>query len=282
MKLMKSGYLIDVLYWIAGCAVYSVAVALFLSPNQISPGGFTGISTAVNALTRIPSGTVLLVLNIPLLILEYKKFGGGFIIKTAAATFILSITLNIAETVLPQYKIEPILASVFGGVISGFGLSLILLRGATTGGVDVIAMLINNRHKHFSIGRIVMLFDFGVVLFAVFVYGNIESALYSLIAIYAASKIIDYMLYGADRGKLLFIISENASGISTKIAERLRRGATILNARGGYTNNPQKMLVCAVRVHEAAELHKIVHETDPKAFIMVADAGEIIGEGFKK
>lgn len=281
VKLKKNGYIIDILYWFAGCSIYALAVAMLLTPNEITPGGFTGISTAVKTLTGIPSGTILMLLNIPLLIVQYKKFGGGFILKTVAATFILSICLNIAESVLPKYKINPILAAVFGGIISGFGLSLILLRGATTGGVDVVAMLINSRYRHLSIGRIIMLFDFIVIAFAVIVYGNIESALYSLITIYAASKIMDSVLYGADKGKLLFVVSEKSAEISKLVGSELGRGTTLLSARGGFTGNSQNVLLCAVRAHEVAELHKIIFQTDDKAFIMVADAGEIIGQGFK-
>ncbi len=197
---MKKRYVTDVLYWVTGCAIYSFAVAALISPNKISPGGFTGVATALSHLSGVPSGTVLLALNIPLLIFAFKKMGGGFILKTVAVTFLLSFSLNIAENIVPEFVVNPVLASVFGGIMSGFGLSLILLRGATTGGVDIVAMLINSKKPHFSLGRIIMLFDFGVIALAALTYGNIESALYSIITIYVASQIIDSVLYGGDRG----------------------------------------------------------------------------------
>ncbi len=278
----KYRYIKDIIYWVVGCSIYSVAVTALISPNEISPGGFTGIATAVARLSALPAGTILLTLNIPLLIIAYKKLGGGFTLKTVAVTFLLSTTLNISESLVPAYVVNPILAAVFGGIVSGFGLSLILLRGATTGGVDVVAMIINSRRPQFSLGRIIMLFDFAVVAFAALVYHNIESALYSVITIYAAARIMDGVLYGGDRGKILFIVSELADKISETVGTELRRGVTRLSARGGFTGQEKPMLICAVRKHEVSPLLFIIREIDPTAFTVVSDAGEIIGEGFKK
>lgn len=278
----NSGIITDIIFWIAGCSIYSAAVVVLLEPNSISPGGFTGIATLVDYLIGIPSGTVLFLMNIPLIILEYKKFGGSFIIKNVAATVILSITLDIADYLLPEYKVDGILASVFGGIISGLGLSLVLLRGATTGGVDVIAKLVNAKYRHLSVGRVMLASDFLVVTAAAVVYRNIESALYSLIAIYASSKIIDSVLYGSDKGKLIFVITDKADKITDSVLKTLHRGITKLSAVGAYTHSEKTVLMCAVRRHEAAALHKIIKDTDNKAFVLVTDAGEIIGEGFKQ
>lgn len=278
----RKRYIKDIIYWVVGCSIYSVAVTALLSPNEISPGGFTGVATLAAALTGLPAGTWLLALNIPLLIVAFKKLGGGFTLKTVAVTFLISVALNIAEALMPAYVVNPVLAAVFGGILSGFGLSLILLRGATTGGVDVIAMIINSKRPHFSIGRIIMLFDFAVVALAALVYGNIESALYSIITIYTASRIMDGVLYGADRGKILFIISKRADEISAAVGREMHRGTTLVPARGGFTGKNQPMLICAVRKYEVSQLLFTVRECDPKAFTVVADAGEIIGEGFKK
>ena len=278
----KKRYIKDVLYWVVGCGIYSFAVAALITPNEISPGGFTGIATALAVLLGLPAGTVLLALNIPLLIIAFKKLGGGFIIKTVAVTFLLSFSLNIAEKIVPQFQVNPILAAVFGGIISGFGLSLILLRGATTGGVDVIAMLINSGKPHFSLGRIIMLFDFGVIAFAALTYGNIESALYSIITIYAAAQIMDGVLYGGDRGKIIFIVSRQGQKIAELVGAELKRGITIMSAKGGFTGKESQLLFCAVRKHEVAALLELISRADENAFTVVSDAGEIIGQGFKK
>ncbi len=279
---MKKRYIKDILYWVVGCGIYSFAVASLLTPNEISPGGFTGVATAVSFLSGLPSGTVLLALNIPLLIIAFKKLGGGFILKTVAVTFLLSFFLNIAEGVSPKFQLNPILAAVFGGIISGFGLSLILLRGATTGGVDIIAMLINSKKRHFSLGRIIMLFDFGVIALAALSYGNIESALYSVITIYAATQIMDGVLYGGDRGKILFIVSREGKKIAEAVGSSLKRGITVMSAKGGFTGNENNLLFCAVRKHEVSAILEIIRNLDENAFTVVSDAGEIIGQGFKK
>ncbi len=280
MKKQKSGLLLDIAIWILGSSIYSVAVAVLLEPNQISPGGFTGIATLIYELSGIPSGTVVLILNIPLLIIQYKKLGSGSIIKTAAATFILSVTLNIAE-ILPPYKIDGVLASVFGGIAAGFGLSLVLARGATTGGVDVIAKLVNIKHGHLSVGRIILVFDFAVVIASAVVYGNIQSALYSLLAIYASSNIIDRVLYGADKGKIFFIITKNSEKVSSAVFQSIGRGITAVGAKGAYTNEDKTVLICAVRINEAANLLKAVKSADNTAFVIIGDVGEIVGQGFK-
>ncbi len=281
MKKLKKVYMVDFLFWIVGSGIYASAVTVFLTPNEISPGGFTGIATVLNFLTGISAGTILFLLNIPLLILQYIKFGGGFVIKTTAATFLVSLWLNITENVLPELVIDGVLASVFGGILSGLGLSLVFLRGATTGGVDVIAKFINQKYKHISVGRVILFFDFFVVIVNALIHQNVESALYSLISIYASTKIIDTLLYGADKGKMVLVITEKGEQITTLIFEQLYRGVTILDGYGGYTKKEKNVLLCAVRIHEVALLHKIILEVDKNAFVLVADVGEILGEGFK-
>ncbi len=280
MKKHKSGLILDIFLWILGCSIYSVAVAVLLEPNQISPGGFTGIATLVYKLFGIPTGTVVLLLNIPLLIIQYKKLGSGSIIKTAAATVILSLTLNLAEA-LPPYEVDGVLASVFGGIAAGLGLSLVLARGATTGGVDVIAKLVNLKYGHLSVGRIILIFDFAVIAASALVYGNIQSALYSLIAIYASSNIIDRVLYGADKGKMFFIITDKPKEVSSAVFESIGRGLTALPAKGAYTDNDKTVFLCAVRINEAARLLKSVKNADNTAFVIIGDVGEIVGQGFK-
>ena len=272
---------IDFLYYIVGSFIYSFAITAFISANEISPGGFTGIATLVNFVAHIPTGVVLLLLNVPVIILGFVKLGGAFILKTSGATVILSVCLDISEKVFPRFDTDSILASLFGGILMGLGLSLILLRGATTGGVDIIAKLINRKFRHISVGRIILALDAAVILLAAFVYKNIESALYSVVAMYASSRVMDTLLYGADKGKLIHIVTEKPDVICHAINERLRRGVTKVSATGGYTGESRTMLICTVRHHEAAAVHDIIREFDQSAFIIVSDAGEIIGEGFK-
>ena len=233
----------DFFFYITGSSAYSVAVIMFLSANKISPGGLTGIATALNYLFSLPIGTVVFLLNIPVLIIGFLKFGKYFILKTTIATIIVSVLLDIFEMVLPQTKIDLILASVFGGLLMGFGISLIMLRGGTTGGVDIIAKLINRRFPHIGIGRIMLIIDAGVVALSALVYKNTQSALYSVVSLYASSRIMDLLLYGADRGKIVYIISDKPQDIVSDIMTVVRRGVTVIDAKGGYSGENKKMII---------------------------------------
>lgn len=274
--------LTDLLFFFLGSTTYSVAVIMFLSANEISPGGLTGIATLLNYLFSLPIGTVVLLLNIPVLVLGFLKFGKYFIIKTAVCTAFVSVLLDIFEVLLPRPKIDLILASVFGGIIMGFGISLIMLRGGTTGGVDIIAKLINRRFQYLSIGRIMLLVDAAVVALSAIVYKNIQSALYSVVALYASSKIMDLLLYGADKGKIVYIISDKTQDIVYDIIGIVRRGVTVIDVTGGFSGQNRKMIMCTVRMNEVALVVKNAQNRDNNAFITIAEAGEIIGNGFKK
>ncbi|MBR6902967.1 MAG: YitT family protein [Clostridia bacterium] len=281
VKLGAKEITIDLIYYIIGCAVYSVAVTSLITPNAISPGGFTGIATVVNYLTGFSTGLILLILNIPVIILGILKLGGIFVVKTAIATGILSLCLELSERFVPQFTVNKILAGIFGGILMGTGLSLILRRGATTGGVDIIATLVNRRFRYLTVGRIILVSDIIVISFASIVYKNIESGLYSIVAIYASARVTDAILYGSDKGKIVYAITDNPDEICNKVAQRLERGVTRLSATGGYTGENHTMLMCTVRINEVAAVCDIIRETDNHAFIVVSDAGEILGEGFK-
>lgn len=273
--------LLDYLLYISGCIVFAVSVTQLLSANEISPGGLTGIATLFQHLTSVPSGIALMMMNIPVLIVGFLKFGGMFIVRTTIVTVLLSSAMTVCETTFPGIYVDPVLAAVFGGIGMGFGMSLIILRGATTGGVDIIAKLINRRFPHFTVGRIILTLDAVVVLLTVIVYRNIESALYSVLAMYASTRVMDLLLYGADKGKLIYIISSASNDICRLIGSVLQRGVTVLQAKGGYTGENRTLLLCVVRAHEVSTIYRIVRECDKDAFVTVSEAGEILGEGFK-
>ncbi len=274
-------FLIDLLFYIAGGIIYSVAVLLFLTENEISPGGLTGIATILNYLFSLPIGTVVFILNIPLLAAGFIKFGGIFIAKTAVATAVMSLTLDISGLFMPKMKIDPILAALFGGLLMGLGISLFMLRGATTGGTDIIAKLINRKFPHLTVGRLMLAADAAVVGLSALVYKNMESALYAVIAIYASSRVMDLILYGADRGKIIYVITDNAKELSDSIMSLINRGVTLLDVTGAYTGTKRQMLMCTVRRHEVAAVCRLATSCDKNAFIIVGEAGEVLGEGFK-
>ncbi len=274
-------FLIDLLFYIAGGMIYSVAVLLFLTENEISPGGLTGIATILNYLFSLPIGTVVFILNIPLLAAGFIKFGGIFIAKTAVATAVMSLTLDISGLFMPKMKIDPILAALFGGLLMGLGISLFMLRGATTGGTDIIAKLINRKFPHLTVGRLMLAADAAVVGLSALVYKNMESALYAVIAIYASSRVMDLILYGADRGKIIYVITDNAKELSDSIMSLINRGVTLIDVTGAYTGTKRQMLMCTVRRHEVAAVCRLATSCDKNAFIIVGEAGEVLGEGFK-
>lgn len=265
-----------------GC-IYSLAFVVFLEPSQISPGGVTGLAAIVHYLFDfLPIGVVLIALNVPLIIAAWFKFGRKFIIKTLGATLSSSFFIDFFDFFLPKYNGDRILASLAGGAIMGCGLALVLMRGFTSGGTDIAARFIKEWFPFLSLGRVLLLADSVVVIIAAVVYGNIETALYSLMTLFASSKVIDGLLYGLDRGKLFFIISAKAGLIKSRIFERIERGVTSVKVSGGYTCNDTTLLLCAVRRYQVSKVFATIKESDPKAFVVIAEAGEIFGEGFKK
>lgn len=272
----------DLLFYITGGMVYAVAVTSLITPNAISPGGFTGIAAATNYLfPYLSTGLVLLIINIPVIIWGVVRLGGVFIIKTAVATGILSLCIEISERFVPRFTVDKILASIFGGILMGVGLSLVLRRGATTGGVDVIGTLVNRRFRYITVGRIILVSDIIVITFASIVYKDIQSGLYSVVAMYASSVVTDAILYGTDKGKIVYAVTDKPDDICRNVASRIERGITRIQATGGYTGDNHTMLMCTVRINEVSSVCDIIKETDERAFIVISDAGEILGEGFK-
>ncbi|OJU08172.1 MAG: hypothetical protein BGN88_11525 [Clostridiales bacterium 43-6] len=267
---------------IAGSAVYALSVHSFTAPNHIAPGGVTGISTFIHYLTGFPIGTMMLILNIPILLLGVYKLGIKFLAKTIISTVLISVLIDIFAVVLPVYQGDKILAALYGGVLTGFGLAIIFLRGGTTGGTDIIARVINVQFPFFSMGRIILMIDFIVIVAAAFVFWSIESALYAMIAIYTASKIIDNIMFGADRGKMMMVISDQPRELAKEIMHSLTRGVTIIEGSGAYTSKKKEIILCALRRNETAKLHKLIREIDKTAFTVALEAGEILGEGFKQ
>lgn len=277
-----TAFFTDAFFFISGAILYAVSVNCFTAPNMIAMGGLTGVATVLNYLFDSPIGTVIIIVNIPLFIAAIKAFGLKFIYKTAAGTILTSVVIDLFDVFnVPAYEGDRLLAAIFGGVLSGAGLALIFLRGGTTGGSDIIARLLSKKMRHIPMGRMILGIDLFVIFLALFVYKNIESALYAIITIYASSAVIDAILYGFDSGKVLFIVSKKPREVSEMIMSRLVRGVTVLNGRGAYLGGESEVLMCAVRRNEVFRVRDILSETDPSAFIIIGDATEILGEGFK-
>ena len=193
----------------------------------------------------------------------------------------MSALIDITAVFLPVYTGNTLLACLYGGMLTGAGLALVFMRGATTGGTDIIAKLVNRKFKFLSMGRVILLLDLIIIAASAIVFKSIESALYAIIMIFTSSRVIDSALYGADRGKMLFIITSKPEELSGAIMKSVSRGVTMLDGKGAYSNDVRHILMCAVRRHEAAKVHEIIKSIDSRAFIITTEAGEITGEGFK-
>ncbi len=266
---------------VVGTFIYALGIHWFLTPNEIAPGGMTGIAVIINSLTKLPVGTIYLILNIPVIILGYLKLGKSFIFKTLLAVVLTTVFLDFVLVNFPVYTGEKVLASLYGGVLMGAGLGLNFSNGGSTGGTDVINRVIQKYLPHINIGTIVFVSDLIIIMAAVFVFKNLDTALYAIIAMFSASTLLDNIIYGLDKAKLLIIISDESDSICDKITTEHDRSCTILKSMGGYTKEDKSTILCAVRPNEYYKVKKSVYAIDPKAFMIITDSKEVIGEGFK-
>lgn len=269
---------LDLLFFLAGSILYSIGIICFASPNNIAPGGVSGLATVFHYLWNLPIGLLVFLLNIPLILVGWKKMGTVFIGKTATATVILSVTLDVMALFMPKYTGDSLLASIYGGFLGGAGLALFFVRGATSGGTDILVRLLQKKFPYFSTGRFVLMVDMAVVLFAAVIYWNIESALYAIIYIFISSQLIDQILFGQVNGKVLTIITSEGKAVSKMINTDFSRGVTIIPAKGAYTEADKNLIYCAVRKNQVAFICRRVREIDEKAFVVVSKADEIMGE----
>ena len=270
----------DILLVLSGSAIFSVSVNMFSAPNNIVQGGLTGIGTVANYLFSLPIGTVMLVLNIPLFALALRHLRLKFVVKTVVSTVIFTSFIDLGAYVIPPYKGDMLLGCIFCGMLSGAGLALVFLTGATTGGTDIIAMLVRKKKNNISIGNIMLLADLVVILLSYVVYREIESIMYAVIVIYISAKSIDFVLYGREHTKVIFIITAEKEAVLSAILLEVGRGASVLPVTGGYTGKDKSLIFCAAKKMQIREILRLTRAIDPKAFTVICDAGQVIGEGF--
>ena len=273
-------FLIDTCIFILGGMGMSVAVNCFLAKNGILYGGFSGIATILNYLFEIPIGTAIFVMNIPLFIIALKKLGGRFIRMTIWATLITSIIID-SGFFLPVYSNDLLLSSIIGGALVGVSLGIIFVRNATTGGIDIIAKLIQINHPHFSFGKSVLIFDGFVILLGGIVYKNIDAMLYAAVVTFVSAQVIDYIIYGVSRGATIMVITSKGDEIRHKILNDLNRGVTVLKGQGGYSKQQIDVLLCACYDNQTQKFIKEIKSADENAFFIVTQSKQILGNGFK-
>ncbi len=275
-------WLIDIPLIILGALLYSAGINCFTAPNDIAPGGVSGLATVISYLSNhtVSIGLVFGLINIPLIVAGFLRLGKALMAKTVLAVAVTTLCTDFLSSLFPVYVGDRIIAAVFGGVLMGAGLGIVYNRDGTTGGTDIINKIIQKAKPHLSLGFIMMITDAVVVLVSILAFGNLESGLYAIIAIFVSSRLMDYILYGGREGKAVLIFSEKAEEIGKAITTSISRGATYLKGEGVYTGADKNVICCAVPKNEYVKLKRIVKEYDAKAFIITATADEVLGEGF--
>ena len=262
-----------------GCLIGGAAYPLFLTTNDIVPGGLTGAAMIVNHYVKVPIGALSFAMNVPLFMIGWKFIGSIFVLRSLLAMTCFSLAIDVLD--LPPLTDDPLLASVYGGLVLGIGLGLILRGGATTGGTDMIARMVHNRFRFITVGMFLMALDCCVVIAAGLTMGS-GKALYALICIFVSSKVIDLVMMGFSANKACFIISDRWEEITRIFLNDLQRGVTYLRATGAFSGKDRPVVLCVISRQELPRVKDIVVSTDPAAFVFVTEAHEVLGEGFSR
>lgn len=291
-KIKIKQWIQDIAIIVLGCFIYAISINCFTDPNCISPGGVIGIGQLIGDLTGFPKGIFCLIINIPIFLWAFIELNWRGLIKNLFATVALNILADITVPMLPAYTGDKMIASILAGITGGVGLGLIFLRGAATGGTDLLATLTKIHIPHIPVGKILLCIDGAVVGVSAIVYSIgsedpfavINGATYAAILLFILSKIIDTMMYGSSlgTGRLLFIVSQKSSEISKRIKSEIKKGVTVLNSQNENISQDGKVLLTAVRKQEVHRVYDIIKEEDKDAFVMLCNSDEITGTGFKE
>lgn len=276
----RTNIVVRYLIILVGALLYAVAISLFLDPNRLAPGGVTGIAIIINFITSLPTGVLVLCINIPLMVIGIWKFGLKFFISTVFAIFVSSGAIDLLSRFGPVTQ-DKLLAAVAGGALLALGMGLIFKAGATTGGSDIIVRLIKLKYKHIKTGKLFLLTDSIVVIASAIVFRDIDLGLYAALAVFVCSTVFDIVLYGADGAKLVYIITDHEQSITNRILDELEIGVTHLQGSGAFTDKEKQVIMCAMHKQLLPQVQDIATQEDPFAFLIVTSASEIYGEGFK-
>ena len=284
MKQTAKKYILPYLWITLASLVYAVGFNWCFVPNQIGFGGITGVGQIVNHLLPwAPIGTVVIVCNIPLFLLGWRLLGGHLLVSSLYAMFISSLFIDLLTALYPFPPMEePLLACIFGGVLMGASLGVVFLQGATTGGTDLMARLLKLKMAWLPMGKLLMAIDLVVIVAVAVTFRSLYSGLYGLVALYISSLVLDGVLYGLDNAKVAYIISDRPREITQAIIHDIDRGVTILHGQGGWSGAEKQVLLVAFKQRQIVPLKRTVKEIDPSAFLIVCEAHEVMGEGFRE
>ena len=274
----------ELIMLLAGSLVYAVGVSMFLDPNRISPGGVTGIAFVLSHFLPFETGMINFVINLPLFIAGWIRFHDKFIARTVLSLVVTSLAMDTLPNLLPDYipvTNDLVIAALSGGALMSVGLALVYLGGGSTGGTDIIIKFIRQKYIHLKTGLLSFLLDCFIGSVSVLVFREIDLGLYAVLTLVVQGYVLDRILYGGDEAKLVYIISKKHSEISARLMHELEVGVTFLNGSGAYTGEEKNLVMCVFRKPLYQKVRHIVKEVDPAAFMIVSNATEIFGEGFK-
>jgi uncharacterized membrane-anchored protein YitT (DUF2179 family) len=277
-------YAVDLLLIIAASSVYALGVNIFTSPNNIAPGGVTGISIIIGSVTGLPVGMLIAAINVPLIIAGFILLNKKTMVKTLISVVVLTVMTDFVMADIPVYLADSgngILAAIFGGLLMGAGLGLSYVRESTTGGTDIVNKIINRFHPTMKLGQLQLIIDGVVVALGYVVNRNLDVVLYALISIFVQSRIVDVIVYGGQECKFLMIFSENSKDISDRLVHD-NFGVTLLRGEGAYTGRERTVIAAAVHKSDYVRVRRIIKQTDPNAFVVITGASEVLGKGFQK
>jgi uncharacterized membrane-anchored protein YitT (DUF2179 family) len=263
-----------------GAFIYSAAISLFLDPNNLAPGGVSGVAILISRFINIKTGTINMILNVPIILLGLWKFGWRFICSTFYALLMITVFIN-RLAVYGAVTGDLLIASVIGGVLVGLSIAIVMKAGATTGGSDIIVKVLRSKWRYIKTNVLFLGFDCMVILASWFVFKDLTVSFYAGVSVAVSSKVMDYVLYGPDEAKLIFIITSEQERLKDNILAELDITATIIPAIGAYTNTQKEMLMIVTRKQIAPQIEEIVKREDRRAFMIVSSASEIYGEGYK-
>lgn len=264
----------------AGSVIYGASLGLLLAPHTITPGGISGISIMLSSFLPLGVGSLTMLINLPLLIIAIAKWGWRFLFATVFSIAVLGISADIFS-LFPPLTDNALLAAVFGGIVMGTGCGIVFRSGSTTGGTDIITGLLKKRYPYLKMGTIILIIDGFISILSGFVYRDAEKAMYSLIALAASTKMIDLILYGGDSAKLIFVISAKSREITQQLIHKSGVGCTVLKGVSGYLGSDTEIVMCAMKKYLLPQVRDKILGIDGRAFLVVANASEVFGEGFK-
>ena len=271
------------LWMLLGCIIYALSFAWCYAPSGIAFGGITGVAQIIHHfIPAAPVGVSVIVLNVPLFLLGWKLLGGGTLISSLYAMFLSSVFTDLFCLYDWPPMDEPLMACIFGGVLMGLSLGIVFLQGATTGGTDLIARLLKLKLRWLPMGKLLMAVDLAVILMVAAAFRTLNTALYGIVALYISTLVMDKVLYGLDQSKVAYIVTSNPRPMAAEIDRQLERGATFLYGEGSFTGQNKLVLMCAFKQRQIVPLKALVHQMAPDAFLIVCDAHEVLGQGFRR